>query len=755
MKRPILYWVILFILGEVLYKIVSIYMVSILGILFLIGVIKKRRPGRKWVLQLVGVACFFLGIFCIHTWSVQIAKCEALEGKTVRFSGTVIQKQETAYTLYYVVKTGKVNGEKCSIKIRICLKEGETVSLGNSMEGVGVAKAFSTATNPGGYDDKTYRQGNGILMSVEEVEILQEYVKQFSIRRFLDGVQMALSNTYESLFEEKNASLAIAMLLGDKKNLDADVKELYQRNGIAHLIAISGLHIAMLGGTLYQFLRKRTGNYGFSALAGVVFIVAYGVMTGLSGSALRAIIMLSVSLGADVTGRRYDGLNGIAFALFLMLIGNPYQITQVGFLLSFGAVLGIIQIQPIWKLWFPKLPRIANGFFVSVSVQLILNPIMLSCFYEIPMYSIALNVFVVPITNGLLALLLLCGILGSVSLKLAAVPAWIAEWIFKINEGLCELFETFPFHTLCTGKPDFWWLLLYYGVLILFVWLALQRRKKESVLALSLLFLLFGSFLLPKSVWICMYDVGQGDSIYIRTKYQQHILVDGGSSTKRQVGKYVLENGLKYYGAGRLDYVFVTHIDSDHYNGIAEILTEEMVQIQCLVLPAIQNPDEAYRELEILALQRGCKIYYMKKGDVLQIDGVQFICLNPLQQEYTDKNAGSIVLQMQYENFDMLLTGDLAVEGEQAILSDITEPIEILKVAHHGSNTSSSERFLERLRPAVACVSVGENNIYGHPAPEVMERLSRYAKKIYLTKESGAITIETDGNQYQVETWTK
>lgn len=728
-------------------------MVGFFGIILLVYLIKNRRLGKRWVLQFVGAVCFFLGVFCMYFWNRMIAICDIQEGERIQFEGKVIKKEETAYSTSYVVKVKRLNEENIAIKVLIYLQGENALSSDSYVKGEGLVKKFSKPGNPGGYDEESYQYGNGIIMKLEKVEFSSVKNALFSWKDALNRLQDELADSYARLFEEKRASLATAMVLGDKKNLDADIKALYQRNGIAHLIAISGLHIAMIGGSLYKLLRRLTGSYPIAAMIGIVFIISYGVMTGLSGSTYRAVIMLVTSIGADVFGRRYDGLTAIALALLIMLVNNPYQISQVGFLLSFGAVLGIALIQPVWKQWIPGLPRRMEGLFVSISVQLVLTPVMLYYFYEIPVYGIFLNVIVVPLMSILLAMLILCGVTGFVSSGLAAVPACIANAIFAFYEKLCEMAEQLPFHTLCTGKPDVWWMVGYYVLLAAGVWLSYKRYRKTAIAAFVLLILSFAAFVLPDRMMMCMFDVGQGDGMYIRTAHHEHVLVDGGSSSEKNIGQYVLENGLKYYGVSALDYVFVTHSDSDHYSGIRELLEEKRIPVRSMVFPAITNPDESYLELVNLAKERGCKVYYMKKGDSLKLDGVVFQCLNPLQQDYEDKNAGSIVLQMSYGNFDALLTGDLNREEEEKIVVDLIENIEMLKVSHHGSATATSDAFLRKIKPEISCISVGTQNSYGHPAKEVMERLSQYTEKIYLTKDSGAITIETDGKEYSVSTF--
>ncbi len=752
MKRPILYWVILFILGEIFYKIFSVYMVGFLGIISVVFFVRNRRLGKKRVLQLVGVICFFLGVFCMHLQLRTIAQSDMENGTEIFFEGKVL-KEESGNGISYIVHVEKWNEKNSAMKVQIYLNDETDLFLGSRVFGKGVIRNYSTARNPGGYDEKSYKHGQGIMTALHDVEFEKVDVPVFSLRESLDKLQGKLEQVYAVLFSEQNASLATAMVLGEKNNLDADIKALYQKNGIAHLIAISGLHVAMIGGSLYKLLRRLTGSYPIAGVVGAVFIYSYGLMTGLSGATFRAIVMLLISIGADVSGRRYDGLTAISLALFVMLIHNPYQITQAGFLLSFGAVLGIVIVQPIWRQGMKKLPKYLDGICVSISVQLVLTPIVLWFFYEMPIYGVVLNVIVVPLMNILLAMLILCGVMGMFSMELAVIPSYVADGIFVIYERLCQLTECLPGHTLCTGRPTWMWILVYYSLLACGVFFLLRNKKKCAYGSFGLLVALFGLFLIPSSLHICMFDVGQGDGIYIRTAEHKHILVDGGSSTEYNIGKYVLKNGLKYYGASAIDYVFITHSDSDHYSGIQEILEHSLIPIKNIVFPAITNPDEAYKELVQLAKQKGCSVYYMKKGDVLEIGNVQLQCLNPVKQSYEDKNAGSIVLQLTYDKFDMLLTGDLPQDEEQKLLGDLKENIEVLKVGHHGSATSTSFSFLQRLCPLVACISVGENNMYGHPAKEVMVRLSQFVQKIYLTKDSGAITIETNGKEYYVETF--
>lgn len=784
MKRPMLYWVSLFILGEVLTRALPIGAVVLCtigaGALLTALCLQRKTPG--WIKENrnilgLGLLFFVMGACCMAGTRCMTEYCMEQTGKEIWFAGKItgleVSERETCYIVAVRELTDSDAQEQhpFHMKLEVSLEGQETLLLGSRIQGRGRVKEFSRAANPGGYDEQSYQYGNGVFLALQETELETVVSPEVPVRQYLYEIRQRLSGVYYDMLDEENGSLAAAMVLGDKEGLDAELKQLYQRNGIAHLIAISGLHIAMIGGTLYRFLRKLSGSYLVSAGIGMAFICLYGMMTGMSGATMRAVVMLIISIGADVGGRRYDALTSIALALFWMLLSNPYQITQAGFLLSFGAVMGIALVNPVWKLLLPEMPHCLEGLFVSISVQLVLLPVMLYYFYEIPLYGVLLNVIVVPLMSLLLSVLIAGGLAGCFWTQGARLMSLPAQLIFKLYAWLCHASEGLPFHTVCTGRPDMRWLAGYYMIMAVFLLAAYSReetsaigrycKKKCRKIKIYWKFLLagvgiayalqFAVFCLPASLTVCMLDVGQGDGIYIRTPSRHHVLIDGGSSSRQKVGTYVLKNSTKFYGAGKLDYVFVSHSDSDHYSGIIELLEDDTVSIGNFVLPDIANPDEAYRKLEQMAMEKGCRLYYMKRGDTLQIDGITFTCLNPEAKEYADKNTGSLVLKLSYRNFDVLLTGDMDKSVEESILVDMAgETIEVLKVAHHGSVTASSEVFLKTVRPEVACVSVGEGNRYGHPAAEVMERLSVYAEKIYLTKDSGAITIDTDGRTYRV-----
>ncbi len=804
-----LYWVVLFVLGEVLFGRIPMALIIIIAVgytavvcnivNYILIILKKycrfgnkeKRHSKSFVdhnrrLLIIGVIFFVFGVVCGDYYDRKCQVCDLVGGDNTSFIGVVYEKQ-VKYDDRYRIRVSSLNGRR--IAAYIIIETEEMLYPGVIIKGSGKVRDFMRATNPGQFDQVSYERSKGNMLFLESAEIYSIKSPVIGIRNMLDRIKNVIDDQYDNMLDDEDSSLAKAMVLGEKSELDQDIKALYQRNGIAHLIAISGLHIAMLGGTFYRMIRRLSGSYPEGAVCGIVFIVMYGILTGLSGATVRAMIMLIMSIIADVLGRRYDALSAIAVALLLMLIVNPGQITQAGFLLSFGAVIGIACVYPvirgedrddaktagiallIYKLW--------DGIIVSISVQLVIMPILLYNFYEIPVYGVILNIVVVPLMSVLLGALILLAISGCIESGMAGfmsgsgdfsgsnvivkLTADISDWIFYVYKMLCKLTESLPFHNICVGRPDKWWIILYYILLIVTLLILKSDRKRYIAMTAILWVFMIVSFIIPDKLLVNMFDVGQGDGIYVRTPEHKSIIIDGGSSSKKNVGTYILKNGIKYYGTDRIDYMIATHSDADHYSGLLELLSDPGIGVDNFVLPAITNPDESYKKLVAAAEQKGCRIYYMKSGDILSCGKVTFYCLNPDEGAYADKNRGSIVLWMRYGNFDMLFTGDMDVDVENRLLSNEQfmnsirdgNDMEVLKVAHHGSATASSKEFLENMDFAVSLVSVGENNRYGHPAPEVMERLRMYGGYIYLTKDSGAITIRSDGSRYSVSQYRR
>lgn len=610
----------------------------------------------------------------------------------------------------------------------------------------GKAKKFLKASNLGQFNVYLYYKSLNIDFSVvtENITVLEK--KENLITNTLYNIRNSLGNNFDLITKKdtENATFK-AMLLGDSSEFTGDIKDLYQKGGILHIVCISGTHIGIVGMFLFVLLRRCGTDFRLSCLICIVIVILYGIMTGFGVSAYRAVIMFTIGMLAKIIGRTYDLLSALALASILILIENPYFIMNLGFLLSFGAVLGIGVVAPVINKVFEVKSRIAKDFLTSVSVTIVTLPILLYFYYEFPIYSIFLNLIVIPISS----IVLVSGILGCLcaefSIFLGGFMLGIGSYILKLYELLCTFSLKLPYSSIIIGKPSVIQIIIYYGILFIL----LYGLKKWTQKYLSFLFLVMIAVIairLPQGFWVTFLDVGQGDGIVIHAKNNTTYMIDGGSSNVNEVGKYRILPFLKAKGIRKLNYSVLTHPDGDHTSGIIELI-KSGYPIDSLVLPEIGIEDEAYKELEQLAIDEGIQLLYLHKGSIIRDEQLQMECLHPYK-EYLPKsqNDYSIVLSLQYDGLNMLFTGDLETKGENEVMELLKEDYDILKVAHHGSKNSTSSAFLKKLRAEYAIISCGENNRYGHPHEELLERLKDNDMHILTTGREGAITIEVKNN---------
>lgn len=336
-----------------------------------------------------------------------------------------------------------------------------------------------------------------------------------------------------------------------------------------------------------------------------------------------------------------------------------------------------------------------------------------------------------------------------------------AEGIFlAIIKAGGSLADRLPFTMWTPGKPAYGKMLFAFGLLLLFCLignLSENGRTFPKKFWRYRLGILLGVILLlarypAHNLRITFLDVGQGDGICMELPDGRVYLMDGGSSDVSKVGNYRLVPFLKAKGIRKIDAIFLSHGDADHINGIAELLKEKQIAITCLCLPAGAEQEE-FAEITDLAQVRKISVRTIQAGDFWENNGARFWCLNPTDA-VEGSNAASMVLYMEYQDFSMLLTGDLEGEGEKNVAAllraNAITDVSVLKVAHHGSKNSTKEEFLQQCSPTVAVISCGERNTYGHPHKETLEQLDDAGTVVYRTDHSGAIQITVTGNRMKV-----
>lgn len=811
----------------------------------------RKRPLSVGCLVVVILICIVTSLSRKEPWS-----CPELEGQTVIVQGRVYQKEvktqggqdKTVVYLKQVSFTGDnpVEGQsvvqeeaaegqllvqkeaaerqllvqeeaaekqllvqgKCAEKpadskatenILCYLREGvPEPEIGSLVILKGTLKNFQQPTNPGQFNAPFYYQILRISFRLNQAEIQVKSDRFYKIAEGLYQLRRKAGSKVDALLPEQEASVMKTMLLGEKGILDEEIKGLYQRNGIAHILAISGLHISMIGMGLYQLLRRAGLKIKLSAILASMIIVLYGMMTGFAVSAIRAIAMFLLQMLAQILGRTYDRITALAVAAVLVLVEQPLYLFHSGFQFSFLCVLGISLILPV-------LGNVRKGkkLFEGVALMAVTLPVYLGVFYQIPVYSMFLNFIVLPMMSILMGAGIVMILAAFLCTPLAIPAAWLITGILMVYERLGLFTEKLPHHYWTPGCPAKWQLAVYVAILIIIA--ALGRTKRKAVLyqrdcihkeyihkdyihrrggcAKEILqedppchevlqyemsqyersqhgmaqynisryevsqyeipqyemqnkrirriachggkwistygipvgicwgFLLLGVVILTwrfrPELKVTFLDVGQGDCIFLQTENGASYLTDGGSSSVSKVGKYRMIPFLKCQGASQIKAVFVSHADSDHYNGIAELLEQaelEGIRVENLVLTDIADEcrSEGYEELVELAGQNGITVQLLHEGQQLQDGELLFQCLHPSKgYRAEDLNETSMVLLVTYREFSMLLTGDVQGAGEEHLTQElqdwkepgVTQMQDVIRIS--GEEESMEEESME------------------------------------------------------------
>lgn len=686
-----------------------------------------------------------MALLCCLFKNIIFSPPPPIEGDKARITGTVsrLEKRKTGITL--VVDN-----------VLIYASSEEKLYPGSKIQAAGNLKTFSKPENPGQFNEFSYYKSKNIdyIMFAEELTLLEE-TKRWD-QAALYRLKERLWQVYVQILPEKEAGTLAAMLLGEKQGLLEEVKEIYQKAGLGHLLAISGLHVSLVAMGVYQGILALRGSKGLAAAGGMGALILYGALTGFHISTSRAVIMLFLALAAQLLGRSYDRETALAFSSLWILSKEPGQLFQCGFLLSFGAALGAGTLYPVLCgiLFLEKKPSwMKSALLFQLSVQLVTMPVILWFYYEIPVYGVVLNLFLVPLMGLVAGGGLLAGFAGLFSLEAGRFLAGGVWLLLGLYEKMGELSLLLPFALWNPGRPSFG-KILFYGAGLVLVLVGLRKKgRKKAGLAAGTAFLLVVFLLLPgrvKGLELTFLDVGQGDGAFLRCEEGISCLFDGGSSSIKQVGSLRILPFLKCKGEKKPDYIFVSHMDEDHVSGIRELVDRRAGR--CLVLSADLKKEEKAQALASQAEARGMDIWWIEAGDKLIAGNLEICCLAPEGiYDGTNENAASMVLSVRYGEIQGLMTGDVEKEGEEALMEKKLPLCDFLKVAHHGSDYSTTEEFLKRTLPKTAVISCGRDNSYGHPGKKLMKRLEESGCQIYMTCERGAVTVFVQKNRLKIE----
>lgn len=767
--------------------------------------LKKEKWRKSVVWAGFFLIVFFAGIQYFSFFEMKSTVLDTHIGEMVSLKGTVqsvSQKEESSHVLLkiqsYRYRDGENETDWQPIREQILLTvwEPETIKenclAGKMVDVRGILEIPQRGKNPGCFDYLKYLRSKKIRW-VMSVNYGQFKVQGIGENKFKMGLaqfkQKGIQALQDNLSKEK-CGLLIGMLFGDKNFMDEDLYESFQRNGIAHILAVSGIHVNLLYLYINRCLKKKSKTK--RSFFTLLFLFLYAALADFSPSVVRASLMISIHILGSLCLQRYDFFNAICFSCFLQIIYNPYTIYNVGFQLSYLAVYSLAVILP-WldsqidrmvlftaKEWIGSVGKFLSPLFI---LQFSMAPLIIFHFNSFSFAGFLLNPPILFLAGMLIpigmSLVFLCWLpyMGGIFFGVAAKSAdLLLEVILKIN-GIFTMWGRGCFWLV---SPPLGVLILFYGGLFFFCtelhYILCRKGKTRRIYAVFAL-IVACACIFP---WSCgaadaphpfsrklhqltFVDVGQGDCLHIRTPSGKNILIDGGGSTRFNVGKkvllpYLLKNGVDY-----IDLAIVTHLHTDHFKGIQELSVYMPIkylgiyegnEIRTEAFPlgityAAQNKRMKNDLMRVQNRQTETRILYLKKGDRVKLEkDIWLDILAPKRmsrEQYLamfqeeDENATSLIIRVNYLGFSVLMTGDMGFEGEKTLMETRKNlNCNVLKVGHHGSAYSTSEDFLNAVNPKIAVIQVGKNN-FGHPAFRVIELFQKYDIMIVRNDLEGAV----------------
>lgn len=637
------------------------------------------------------------------------------------------------------------------------------------------------ARNPGGVDYRLHLYWQRIHWTAKMDGLSRVTVQPAAfpgIRAAVDDLRGFLGERVELLYPEDTAGLVRGMILGEREAVPPDAEEAFALLGLAHLLAISGLHVGVFVGAIYALLKGLGLTREKAAGIVILFLPLLALLTGAGAPVIRAALMAGLSLLAVILRRWRDGVTFLAVAAWVQLVWNPYQLFQPGFQLSFAVTLALLvaagpvsRMLPFPWMWLNRLVA------VTLVAQLASFPFIIFHFREFSFLSWAVNLVAVPVVSLLVIPLSMAALaLGAVHEGLAYIPAMLSSFVLSaLLKGTDPLVRWSGLHPAWSPPPA-WWMAAYALVCFqgLIAWTGDVRRRAlhRTAFALMMSGLLAFAWLpdalsREKELRITFLDVGQGDCAVIETPGGQVILVDGGGQLpfpreawqrRREVydaGREVVVPYLKYRGIRKIDYLVITHGDADHAGGLAAVA--ERFPVRRVIVGLHAPGTEMERRLMRVLEDKGAKLFKASRGRGWPLEpGVSWQFLHP-GREFSPggkTNDHSVVFLLSAYGRTVLMPGDIEEEAEREIAAAWNlPPVDLLKVAHHGSRTSTQPVWLEEVDPVHAVISVGEKNRFGHPSPEVLRRLEERGTMVWRTDRHGAVTVRiSPSGKMRVET---
>ena len=680
MKRPLLIVTISYILGIIIgvyfkQSILLILLAGIIGIVFW-KIIKKK----KIVIVAICIVPCLLSCQQTNNLNNKYNKMYKLDDENIAITGTVCsQIKETDYKYSVNIKLEN------KLKLTVYIDKKENVSkleYGNKISVTGTYKKPTEKRNYKGYDYMKYLKNKkicGSLMVDGEVKLIKTK-KINPIFTIINKLSLIFKQNLKKLLPEQEAELEQGILLGDTSDIESDIKDDFRECNLSHMLAVSGAHLSYLVLGINTVLSKKAFGIRRRKILSIIFILIFMIIVNMSPSVVRAGISTIIAIFATLIYRKQDTYTTISIALLLTLLNNPFAIFDVGLQLSYLATLSIIILY--------------ESAMLTLSANILILPITIYEFNTIPINSIISNLLAGPLLGICIIVGMFTAILSTVCFPISKLIAFPLQIILKILIKIIELISKIPFGNYTVKTPWFIVVFLTYAIIATLIY---NKKKITKILTMITLIIFIVmqvcTFInIDRKLKIYFIDVGQGDSMIVKTVNGKNILIDGGGSKDPDydIGKKILVPYLLDRRIKTLDYVIISHFDEDHVGGILTVMHELKVK-KAIIARQFENSNN-YKKFIKLAQEKKIKVIVVEAGDVINIEkDIKLKVLWPDSKNKINENVlnnNSLVCKLEYKSFSIMLTGDIEEIAENAILTKYKNNVKILnanilKVAHH------------------------------------------------------------------------
>lgn len=782
MKRPILIAALGYIIGIVWglsFKVVLIFC-SIIAICMLIveknknilRIIKLVINKKVTILLLIFIIAGFIHIkFLKYDYEKIYISLE-----NVNIVGTIVSsKKEKQYINEYKIETEKINNIKLKKKF-ILLTKNKEIEYGNKIKLEGTYIKPSKSRNYRGFDYSNYLKTENIYGTIEQngkIELIKEKNINYLFIN-LYKVKNKIIKNINNKFPEETRGVFLGILLGDKNSIEEDVRQNFADSSLSHILAVSGTHISYVVICISVLFKKLKLNKNIRKVLISLVLFMYLYLVDFSASATRAVIMSNIVILQMLFYRKQDTITTIAFSSIIILINNPYAILNIGFLLSYGGTIGIISF--LNKIFIESKEDFFQRFksylkdicIVTISAQTIIMPIIIYYFNTISFTFIISNIIASLIIGPIIMIGLVIIAISFFKIPIISLIIRFYNILIVILVKTADIISKIPISKIYLKTPTTLEIIFYYSVVFLIALLIyikksnrkfikktiqidiynlknffINNRNKVLIFISIVSLISITSIKIPKELKINFIDVGQGDSCLITTPQNKKVIVDSGGSESYDVGKNVLLPYLLDKRITKIDYIMISHFDTDHCKGFEYVL--ENIKVKNVIISKQSETSENFKQIMKIIRKKRINLIIVQKGTKIKIDNFTTVdILSPQSENIADNmNDNSIVAKFEAYNFSILFTGDASEKIEKELIKEkINLKSDILKVSHHGSKTGTSEEFLKSVKPKIALIGVGENNKFGHPTKDVIKRLTENKIKIYRTDTDGEIRIK-------------